>query len=188
MGSSAISREVVRLDIGVNDDYEDFRRRFETAVPAWDRNRGDELVARKAPWSEVMAVTAASAPHDFLLYWKLDIAPLMSLAGNTRRATEYLMGNHVIAETMYCHDPAVALYVPLRCAIYEGEAGTRFSIEQPSTTLLALGRDEITRVGVELDRKLAKLLVALDAEVPAVLAAARTAETLVGNRTHRGEQ
>jgi len=174
MSSSVISHQVARLDIAARDNYDDFRRNFETAVPMWDRISGVELVERKASWSEVIAAMAASAPHDFLLYWKLDLAPLMSLAGNTRRATEYLMGNHVIAETMYRHDPAVALYVPLRCAIYEGKAGTRFNIEQPSTTLSALGRDEITQIGVDLDGKLARLLSALKAEVPAVLTTSRT--------------
>jgi uncharacterized protein (DUF302 family) len=99
----------------------------------------------------------------------------MSLAGNTRRATEYLMGNHVIAETMYRHDPAVALYVPLRCAIYESGAGARFSIEQPSVNLSSLGHHEITEVGVDLDRKLAKLLATLNVEVPAVLTESRAA-------------
>ena len=106
---------------------------------------------------------------DFLLYWKLDLTPLMSLAGNRWRATEYLMGNHVIAETMYRHDPAVALYVPLRLAIYDSEEGTRFTIEQPSSTLSSLGQDEITQVGIDLNRKLATLLSALNVEVPMAL-------------------
>jgi hypothetical protein len=173
LSSSAISHHVVRLDIAVQESYEDFRGRFEAAVPMWDRNHGVELIQRNAPWPEVVAAVNASAPQDFLLYWKLDIAPLMSLAGNTRRATEYLMGNHVIAESMYRHDPAVALYLPLRSAIYESGEGTRFSIEQPSANLSSLGRNEITEVGVDLDRKLGKLLVFLDVEAPVVLTEAK---------------
>jgi hypothetical protein len=170
MRGAATLHQVVRLDIAVRGSYEEFRQRFEAAVPMWDRDRGMELIELKAPWPEVAAAVAASAPHDFLLYWKLDLGPLMSLAGNTRRATEYLMGNHVIAETMYRHNPAVALYVPLRIAIYESGEETRFSIEQPSANLASLGRNEIAVVGVDLDRKLAKLLDFLDVEVPAVLA------------------
>jgi uncharacterized protein (DUF302 family) len=168
--SVAIPHQAVRLDIAVRDSYDEFRRRFEAAVPMWDRNRGIELVERQAPWPEVVGAVSALATHDFLLYWRLDLAPLMSLAGNKQRATEYLMGNHVIAETMYRHDPAVALYVPLRCAIYESGEGTRFSIEQPSANLSSLGHNEITDVGADLDRKLAKLLAALDVEVPSILA------------------
>jgi hypothetical protein len=170
MKSTEISHKTLRLDIAAGETYEDFRGRFEAAVPMWNRDRGVELVEKKAPWTEVVAAVAQSAPHDFLLYWKLDLAPIMSLAGNTRRATEYLMGNHVIAETMYRHDPAVALYVPLRCAIYESERETRFTIELPSANLSSFGRNEITSVGADLDRKLAKLLAALNLEVPLVLA------------------
>lgn len=170
MKSAAISHQAVRLDIAVSEGYDEFRRRFESAVPMWDRERGIELMERRPPWRDIVATAIAAAPNDFLLYWKLDIAPLMSLAGNTRRATEYLMGNHVIAETMYRHNPAVALYVPLRCAIYESDAEARFSIEQPSANISSLGHDKITRVGVDLDRKLAKLLAALNVDAPAVLA------------------
>jgi uncharacterized protein (DUF302 family) len=176
MKNAEVSYRVVRLDIAVGEDYDQFCRRFEAAVPLWDRDRGMELIERNAPWAEVVAAVTASAPHDFLLYWKLDVAPMMNLAGNTRRATEYLLGNHAIAETMYRHDPAVALYVPLRCAIYESsDNGTRFSIEQPSANLSSLGRNEITQVGVDLDRKLAKLLAALNVEAPAVLAESKAA-------------
>jgi hypothetical protein len=169
MKRAEFSHQAVRLDIAAGESYDEFRKRFETAVPMWNRDRGSELIERKAPWRDVIATIIAEAPHDFLLYWKLDLAPLMGLAGNTHRATEYLMGNHVIAETMYRHDPAVALYVPLRCAIYESDAGTRFSIEQPSANLSSLAHSEITQVGVDLDRKLAKLLAVLDIEVPGAL-------------------
>jgi hypothetical protein len=165
----AIPHRTVRLDLPVQQSYEDLIQRFESAVPTLNPERMVELVERKAPWSEVVADAKASAPHDFLLYWKVDLAPVMSLASNKLRATEYLMGNHVIAETMYRHDPAVALYVPLRCAIYEGDDGTHFAIEQPSTTLSSLGRDEITEVGIDLDHKLARLLTVLSIESPAEL-------------------
>jgi len=163
------SHTTVRLEIPIQQEYDDFRQRFERAVPTWDRERAVELVERKAPWSEVVAQVAALAPNDFLLYWKLDLSPLMSLAGNQRRATEYLMGNHVLAETMYRHDPVVALYIPLRCVLYEADEGVRFAIEQPGTILSGLGRGEITQAGLDLDRKLAKLLAILTVEVPQAL-------------------
>ena len=173
--TTASRHEVVRLDVAVHQAYDEFCLRFEGAVPTWNRDRAVELIERKAAWSEVMADVAASASHDFLLYWKLDVTPIMSLAGSTARSTEYLMGNHGIAETMYRHDPSVMLYVPLRCTVYESDGEARFAIDQPSTTLSSLGREEITRVGIDLDRKLAKLLGALGAEVPAVLLPPRKA-------------
>jgi hypothetical protein len=166
---TVVRHQAIRLDIPIHEKYDDFLVRFESAVPMFNRARAVELIKRKAPWSEIVSDVYASAPHDFLLYWKLDLSPMMSLAGNKCRATEYLMGNHVIAETMYRDDPAVGLYVPLRCIIYGGDSGTRFAIEQPSTALTSLGRDEIAQVGQELDHKLARLLDVLGAEVPSAL-------------------
>jgi Domain of unknown function DUF302 len=168
-GKHLIPHPVIRLDLPSPESYDDFLLRFESAVPAFNRESAAALVERTAPWPEVVADANASAPHDFLRYWKLDLTSMMSLAGNKRRATEYLMGNHVIAEAMYRHDPAVGLYVPLRCIIYEGDVETRFAIEQPSTTLSSLGRDEIVEIGKDLDHKLARLLDVLGAEVPSVL-------------------
>jgi hypothetical protein len=63
----------------------------------------------------------------------------------------------------------------LRCAIYESDAEARFTIERPSANLSSLGRAEITEIGLDLDRKLAKLLAALNLEVPAVLTGSRAA-------------
>ena len=127
-----------------------------------DREHALRLLEHKAPWSEVAADVAALAPNDFLLYWKLDLSPLMRVAGHANRATEYLMGNHVIAEIMYRHNPAVALFVPLRCAVYETAEGARFTIDQPSTALSDLSHNEIALVGRDLDRKLSKLFAVLD--------------------------
>jgi hypothetical protein len=97
---TVVRHQAIRLDIPIHDKYEDFLVRFESAVPMFNRARAVELIKRKAAWSEIVSDVYASAPHDFLLYWKLDLSPMMSLAGNKCRATEYLMGNHAIAETM----------------------------------------------------------------------------------------
>jgi len=90
----------------------------------------------------------------------------VGLAGNTTRCTAYLMGNHTIAEQMYRHDPAVMLYVPLRTVIYAGpDDRAFFAADQPSTQVASFGLTPVTQVGIDLDRKLAALLDALD--VPA---------------------
>jgi uncharacterized protein (DUF302 family) len=72
---------------------------------------------------------------------------------------EYLMGNHVIAERMYRHDPTTLLYAPLRVVLYQRGAGrTVLAIDQPSTVFGGLDNPAITEVGHELDDKLAALL------------------------------
>ena len=64
---------------------------------------------------------------------------------------------------MYRHDPSVMLYAPLRTAIYVDAANrTRFAIDEPHPVFESFASLPIAQVGIELDRKLAALLEALD--------------------------
>jgi hypothetical protein len=161
--TGSFPHQVTRLVYDTGQPYEQFRARYEAAVPALDDNRLAEFGARGAAWSEVVADADASAPHGFLIFWRLDTTPVMSLAGNTTRCTAYLMGNHTIAEQMYRHDPAVMLYVPLRTVIYAGpDDRAFFAADQPSTQVASFGLAPVTQVGLDLDRKLAALLRSLN--------------------------
>jgi hypothetical protein len=94
----------------------------------------------------------------------------MSLAGDRGRCVEYLMGNHTIAQKMYRYNPAILLYAPLRTAIVEdADHATWFSVDQPTTRFGSFNTPQITKVGLELDHKLAALLEHLGAPVPAAL-------------------
>ena len=63
------------------------------------------------------------------------------------------------------------LYVPLRTVITSrGGDVSHFSIEQPSSLLSSFGSEEITVVGIELDRKVARLLEHLEVPVPPAFA------------------
>jgi hypothetical protein len=166
MDIGSFPHKVTRLVFDTGQPYEEFRARYEAAVPALDEKRLAGFAARGAAWPEVVADADASAPHGFLIFWRLDTTPVMSLAGNTTRCTAYLMGNHTIAEQMYRHDPAVMLYVPLRTIIYAGpDHRAFFAADQPSTEVASLGLAPVTQVGIDLDRKLAALLGALDVPV-----------------------
>lgn len=58
------------------------------------------------------------------------------------------MGNHVIAETMFRHDPRTMLYAPLRTLIWEDHGGHAwFTADQPSTQFASLGIPEVQTVG-----------------------------------------
>lgn len=93
----------------VDESFDRFRKRFESAVPPVDLARFEKLVRDGAGWEDVRRATAENAPHFFMIYWRMDITALFRLAGGTRQCVEYLMGNHVIAERMYRHDPAALL-------------------------------------------------------------------------------
>jgi hypothetical protein len=55
------------------------------------------------------------------------------------------------------------LYVPLHTVIYAGpDDRAFFAADQPSAQVASLGLAPVTQVGIDLDRKLAALLGALD--------------------------
>lgn len=169
----AVPHETVRWSIDTGTSFEDFRARYEAAVPVLDLERMTQLRAERASWDTVLAAAAENAPHGFLRFWSTDVGELMQLAGDQGSCASYLMGNHTIAERMYRHDPAVMLYAPLRTAIHQDQHGvTRFSIDQPSTRFDSFGSPDIAAVGLELDRKVANLLRILDVPVPPAFTAA----------------
>jgi uncharacterized protein (DUF302 family) len=158
---------VTRFVFNVNRPYAEFCAEYEASVPALAPAHLAELVAKHTAWDEVVADANDSAPHSFYIFWKMDVAPIMRLAGNMLPCTEYLMGNHTIAERMFRHDPIAMLYVPLRTLIYEDKAHqTQFVIDQPSALLGSFGNEAIAAVGRELDDHLAKLLEALHIPLP----------------------
>ena len=147
-----------------------FQERYEKAVPDLPLDRVEQLIASGAPWSAMVDLIDASAPYSFLIYFRNDVHPVMANAGDGADCISYLMGNHVIAETMFRHDPRAMLYAPLRTLIWEGPDGhSWFTVDQPSTQFASLGIPEVQAVGEELDRKLALLLRALDVPVPKAL-------------------
>jgi Domain of unknown function DUF302 len=147
----------------------EFQRSYEAAVPDLPAEQVAALLRAGAPWSDMEKLIESSAPHGFLFYSRNDAHPLMRAAGDDADCLWYLMGNHILAERMFRHDPRAMLYAPLRTVIWEDTAGAWFTADQPSTQFASFGIPEISEVGVELDRKLAALLRALDLEVPGAL-------------------
>ena len=162
-GFKAVPDRVTRLVIDVDSSFDEFKMRYEQAVPAFSPDK----LAGLPDWNAVVARTAELAPHGFLLYGKVDASPVMKLNGHSQRAVTYLMGNHIVAETRYGTDPGVMLYAPLRTLIYEDLDGkVHFSIDQPSTRVSSFGNDDIAATGKRLDKKLAGLLADLALPVP----------------------
>ena len=168
MTSSTQSRTVRRLTVDIDAPFDEFRARYEEAVPAYD-------LATRLPqlpnWDAVTQEVDQVAPYGFLRYGTIDASPAFSIAGHKARSVIYLMGNHTIAETMYRHDPAIMLYAPLRLCLYEDlDGNTHFSVDQPSDQFGSFGDPDITATGELLDGKLAALFTGLGVAVPDSLA------------------
>jgi hypothetical protein len=164
--AATIPHIVNRFVIDSERTFDDVRQRYESLVPTVDFAELVEVIAT-GDLSRVQQYTAEHAPHSFVNFWTLDPMPMMRLAGNQQRAITYMMGNNVIAETMFRHDPGIILYAPLRTAIYEDTLGcAHFSIDQPSSKFASFGDSRIAGVGAQLDAKVARLLQLLSLPVP----------------------
>jgi hypothetical protein len=160
---AVINYPSTRFTIPLPDPYEVAVRRYEELVPPVDLARFSQL----GTWEAVVELAEINAPHGFMIYWKTDVTAIMAGSPSGWKSTEYLMGNHVIAERMFRHDAGVMLHAPLRTEIYaDPEGGTRLIIDRPSPHFASYGNPAITEVGVELDNLVAGLLDALGALVP----------------------
>jgi uncharacterized protein DUF302 len=168
--TTTVPHIVNRFVIDAHDGFDDVRARYESLVPTVDFAELVEVIGT-GDYALVQQYTAEHAPNSFLNFWALDPMPVMRMAGHERRAITFLVGNNVIAETMFRHDPGIILYAPMRTAIYESISGrVQFSIDQPSSKFDSFGNPAIAKVGAQLDAKVAELLRLMSLPVPAELA------------------
>ena len=150
---------MTRVDVFTGVGFDEFLTAFEAAAPRYDPVPMQRIVESGGTWDEVRAKVAENAPNELMVYAKIDGVPLLGVAGHDVKAVEYLLGNHVIAETMFRHDPKALLYAPLRVLVYSDPDGNAvFSMDRPGSAFGSLGIAEITEVGLSLDRKVANLL------------------------------
>jgi hypothetical protein len=163
----ATEHTTTRLRVPLGRSYSDAIADFERVVPAFEPKRFQAL----SSWDQHLALSASVAPLGLMRFASLDVHPLMRVAGTTRRGTEYLVGNHTVAERVYRHEAEAMLYAPLRLFIYADDDGQGvLVIDQPSTLFGSLGDNaDVAAVGVELDGKVAAVLSAMGVEVPAAL-------------------
>jgi uncharacterized protein (DUF302 family) len=150
---------MTRIDINTGMPFDAFVSAFEDAAPAFDPQPMERIVESGGTWNDVRAAVAKNAPNELMRYAKIDATALLGVAGHRTRAIEYLVGNHVIAETMFTHDPKAMLYAPLRMLVYSDADGNAiFTMDTPSSAFGSLGIAAVTAVGEGLDRKVANLL------------------------------
>jgi uncharacterized protein (DUF302 family) len=106
-------------------------------------------------------IEAMAGPSGFMLFVTQDHGALLRLAGQKRKAIQYVIGNPLFALQMTQHDIRAGLYAPLRVLIYEDETGkTCLEYDKPSSLFGQFGHDRIGPTAAMLDRKLEALLAA----------------------------
>jgi uncharacterized protein (DUF302 family) len=102
-----------------------------------------------------------AGPSGFMLFGTQDHGSLLRLAGQKRKAIQYVVGNPLFALQMTQHDIRAGLYAPLRVLVYEDEQGrTCLEYDKPSSLFGQFGDDRIAPTAAMLDRKLEALVSA----------------------------
>jgi len=102
---------------------------------------------------------AMVGPSGFMLFRTSDHGALLRLAGQKKKAIQYLVGNPLFAIQMTQHDIRSSLYAPLRVLIYENDEGkTSVEYDKPSSLFGQFGNAKVTDVATMLDRKLEQLV------------------------------
>lgn len=121
-----------------------------------------QLLATKVSWEQVtQAIEKRLGTSGFSIFSKVEQGQLLAVSGKPQRVIQYAIGNPLLAIKMIEHAPEVALYAPLRLAVYEGEQGGTFVTYDRFTSLLApYRRPEITATAALVERKLEELVAA----------------------------
>ena len=164
--STVVDHPSRRLIVHLPCLYDEARELYETLVPEVDLARFGQM----ANWEATLELAEINAPHGFMRYYRTDVTAAMAGSASFWKATEYLMGNHTIAERMFHHDPAVMLHAPLRTILYADPDGdTKLAVDQPSLLFASYNNRDIEQVGYRLDYLLALLISTMGGDVPSAL-------------------
>jgi Domain of unknown function DUF302 len=161
--TTAIDHPSRRLVVALLAPYDEAREQYETLVPEVDSARFFQMTS----WQATLELAEINAPHGFMRYYRGDVTATMAGSTSLWKATQYLMGNHTIAERMFRHDPSVMLHAPLRTLLYaDADGDTKFAVDHPSLLFNSYDDPDIAGVGQELDALLVGLIKLLGGEVP----------------------
>jgi uncharacterized protein (DUF302 family) len=149
-----------RIDLTVvtfdsRSDFESTRSRFDEQFPLLDQSVTIELVVAQAAWSEVeAAITPELGSSGFLAISRLDQGSLMSLRGTALQATQYLVGNPLIATEVIASVRRGSLFAPFQAAVYADLSGVHVTYMLPSSLFASLDDRGVAAIGERLDAKI----------------------------------
>jgi uncharacterized protein (DUF302 family) len=148
--------EVERIDVPSKKSFSEMIAALEEHIPSADFATFAQMVSSRLSAQEIARVVDGMVRDlGFLVLAKIEQGPLVSLLGKPKKLSVFLIGNPVLANRMFEHNPAVGLYAPLRVSIYEDAQGTcHFTYDRPSALLEQFGNEEIRAVARILDQRM----------------------------------
>src|SRR5207302_1378038 len=138
---------------------EDVAKAFERQLGPFDPNVYKALAVGGDVETGKAKIEAMAGSSGFMLFGTNDHGALLRLAGQKRKAIQYVVGNPLFALQMTQHDIRASLYAPLRVLLYEdGRGRTCLEYDKPSSLFGQFNDDRIAPVASMLDRKLEDLV------------------------------
>jgi uncharacterized protein (DUF302 family) len=152
---------VDHVRLATDKPFEEVTKAFEAQLGKFDGDVRKAATASEDIEEAKAKITAMAGPSGFMLFGTSDHGALLRLAGQKRKAIQYVVGNPVFALQMTQHDIRASLYAPLRVLIYEDEDGkTCVEYDKPSSLFGQFGDDRISPTATMLDNKLEALVAA----------------------------
>jgi uncharacterized protein (DUF302 family) len=150
---------VDHVHLTADKPFDAVAKALEQQLGRFDADALKPLAASGNPEEARAKIEAMAGPSGLMLFSTTDHGALLRLAGQKRKAIQYVVGNPLIALQMTKHDPRASLYAPLRVLLYENEEGkTCLEYDKPSSLFGQFGNSQITEVAAMLDRKLEDLV------------------------------
>jgi uncharacterized protein (DUF302 family) len=153
MNTTRISVDHVRRT--TDKPFEEVTTAFERQLGRFEPGVYQTLAAGGNTEGARAKIEAMTGPSGFMLFGTQDHGALLRLAGQKRKAMQYVIGNPLFALQMTQHDIRAGLYAPLRVLIYENEEGkTCVEYDKPSSLFGQFGNERISPTAAMLDEKL----------------------------------
>ena len=141
--------------------FEDVTRAFERQLGRFDPDVYKALAEGGSVEGAKAKIEVMAGPSGFMLFASHNHGALLRLAGQKRKAIQYVVGNPLFAFQMTQHDIRASLYAPLRVLIYENDEGkTCVEYDKPSSLFGQFGNERISPTAAMLDKKLEALVAA----------------------------
>jgi uncharacterized protein (DUF302 family) len=152
---------VDHVRVATDKPFEEVAQAFERQLGRFDPEVYKALAASGDAEGVRAKIEAMSGPSGFMLFGTNNHGALLRLAGQKRKAVQYVVGNPLFALQMTQHDIRASLYAPLRVLLYEDADGkTCLEYDRPSSLFGQFGDERITPTATMLDRKLEALVAA----------------------------
>ncbi len=154
--TSQRSIEIQHIAIRSSKSFADVKASLERLVPKLD----DEITRLIASGDYERLKKTLEAGAELSIFLFRDHGSLLKIAGQTKKAVQYEIGNPLTASKMTRHRLAAGLYAPLRVLLYESEnGGSIFEYDQPSSLFGQFGDEQVLLVARGLDAALERALL-----------------------------